>query len=76
MGNIKGALEDLEKAAQLLEASEKDGLAAHMRQQGGDDGRGTAADCYSGVLIVKTVSQQNRAKLIDRGQRCVFVSGG
>lgn len=49
MGNIKGALEDLDKAAQLLEASESNGMAAAMRQQGGDAGRGTAAECYSGV---------------------------
>jgi hypothetical protein len=49
MNNLKGALDDLEKATQLLEASERDGTAAFLRQQGGDDGRGTAAECYSGV---------------------------
>lgn len=49
MGNHKGALDDLDKAAKLLEAAEKDGSAALIRQQGGEDARSTAADCYSGV---------------------------
>ena len=52
MGNMKGALEDLDKAAKLLETADKDGLGAMMRAQGGEDPRSTAADCYSGENTV------------------------
>lgn len=48
MGNTKGALDDLDKAAKLLEAADKEGLGGLMKAQGGEDPRNTAADCYSG----------------------------
>jgi len=50
MGNMKGALEDLDKAAKLMEAADKEGFGRFMGAQG-DDPRNTAADCYSGAPV-------------------------
>lgn len=46
MGDFTGALEDLEKAAKLLEAADQAGYGAALRAQG--DGKDTVADCYQG----------------------------
>lgn len=52
MGNMQGALDDLDMARKLLEAPEDAGLAGLLnRSRGEADDRNTVADCYSGWLV-------------------------